>query len=183
LLAELDAYNCAQTKSGYNDAMKSFDDASGLSAHPRAATDFTAAHPTEKTPPATKPALSTLVGRALRLRCPACGRGRLFRKGLLMHPQCLSCGFRFEREPGYWLGSIYVNYGLTALIVTVGYFALFFSELLEPNHILWLLTAFCVLFPLWFFRYARAIWVAVDLYFDPAQADEFAPQNSAPDRE
>jgi uncharacterized protein (DUF983 family) len=183
LLVELEPYNGAHTESGYNDAMKSFDDASGLAAHPTAATDSAAAHRAEEIPPAAKPALSTLVGRALRLRCPACGRGRLFRKELLMHPRCQGCGFRFEREPGYWLGSIYVNYGLTALIVTVAYFALFFSELFESNHILWLLTAFCVLFPLWFFRYARAIWVAVDLYIDPAQPDEFAPEKSAAEQE
>ena len=28
-------------------------------------------------------------------------------------------------------------------------------------------TAFCVLFPLWFFRYARSLWLGFDYYFDP----------------
>jgi uncharacterized protein (DUF983 family) len=143
--------------------MKSFDDASGSST--------------------TKTSLGTLIGRALWLRCPVCGGGRLFRRGLLMHSRCTNCGLRFEREPGYWLGSIYVNYGLTALIVTFSYFALYFSEALEPTQILWLLTAFCVLFPLWFFRYARAIWMAFDLYFDPAEPDEFKSQNGTAERQ
>ena len=74
-----------------------------------------------------------------------------------------------------------MNYGLTALIVTSGYFAIFFSDLLTPQHTLFLLTAFCLLFPLWFFRYARAIWLALDLYFDPPRSDEFAPQRGEPD--
>jgi hypothetical protein len=27
--------------------------------------------------------------------------------------------------------------------------------------------AFCLLFPLWFFRYARSLWLGLDYYFDP----------------
>jgi hypothetical protein len=33
---------------------------------------------------------------------------------------------------------------------------------------LWPLAAFCVFFPLWFFRYARSLWLAFDEYFDPS---------------
>jgi hypothetical protein len=72
-----------------------------------------------------------------------------------------------------------VNYGLTALLVTAGYFAMFFSEVVSPTAALWSSTAFCVLFPLWFFRYARAIWIAFDVYFDPPPAKEFeTPSNN-----
>ena len=38
-----------------------------------------------------------------------------------MHERCPHCGVKFEREPGFFLGSIYINYGLTALIVAVAY--------------------------------------------------------------
>ncbi len=102
-----------------------------------------------------------------------CGKGRLFIGWLRMPPRCSECGFHFERSPGYWLGSIYVNYGLTALIVTGSYFALFFSEAVFADGHTLILTAFCFLFPLWFFRFARAIWIAFDVYFDPPQASEF----------
>ena len=115
---------------------------------------------------------SALLWRAVRLRCPVCGEGKLFRGWFRTHPQCQRCGFRFERSPGYWLGSIFVNYGLTALIVTIGFFALFFSEALPQEWIMRLLLAFCVLFPLWFFRYARSIWIGIDIYFDPEPAAE-----------
>ena len=63
----------------------------------------------------------TFLSRALRLRCPICGRGKLFRWWLLMHERCPNCGVKFEREPGFFLGSIYINYGLTALIVAIAY--------------------------------------------------------------
>ena len=37
--------------------------------------------------------------------------------------------------------------------------------------LLWPLAAFSVLFPLWFFRYARSLWVGFDQYFDPQVAE------------
>jgi hypothetical protein len=100
-----------------------------------------------------------------------------------MHPRCRACGFRFERGPGYWLGSIYVNYGLTALMVTAGYLGLFFSEAIESTALLWLCVGFCFLFPLWFFRYARAVWAAADSYFDPPRDEEFDLAASTPSDE
>src|SRR4051794_15743536 len=106
---------------------------------------------------------TTIVGRALRLRCPRCGQGKLFSGWFTMPSECSSCGLIFQREPGFFLGSIYVNYGLTAVIVTAGYFIGFFSGV-DSRVLLWTLTAFCVLFPMWFFRYARSLWLAFDQY-------------------
>ena len=84
-----------------------------------------------------------------------------------MRPRCQDCGLDFRQEAGFYLGSIYFNYGLTALIVTVAYFTLYFAADLPGPAILIGLTAFCVLFPLWFFRYARSLWLGFDQYFDP----------------
>ncbi len=85
-----------------------------------------------------------------------------------MLPCCDECQLDFRREPGFYLGSIYINYGLTALITTAAYFTLFFTQAISDRATLWSLTAFCVLFPLWFFRYARALWLAFDEFYDPA---------------
>lgn len=108
-----------------------------------------------------------LTRRALRLRCPICGEGRLFAGWFRMHEHCAHCGFRFQREPGYFLGSIYFNYGVTSLVVVAVFFGLFLGFDVSPETLLWPLTAFCLLFPLWFFRYARALWLAMDASFDP----------------
>ena len=92
-----------------------------------------------------------------------------------MFDECDACGLLFAREPGYFLGSIYVNYGVTALVVTVAYLvgALVFD--IDPQWLLVGLTAYCILFPLWFFRYARSIWMGFDEWVDsrnlsPAEA-------------
>ena len=73
---------------------------------------------------------------------------------------------KFQREPGFFLGSIYFNYGLTALVVTIAYFVGFFAFEFSPDVLLWSLTAYCVLFPLWFFRYARSLWLGFDEWID-----------------
>jgi uncharacterized protein (DUF983 family) len=110
----------------------------------------------------------SVMSRAWRLRCPRCGQGRLFRNWITMYPRCASCGLQYEREPGYFLGSIYVNYGLTALLVTIGYLGLLFSQVVSPEAALWIVAGFAVLFPLWFFRYARSVWMGFDQFWDPA---------------
>jgi uncharacterized protein DUF983 len=88
-----------------------------------------------------------------------------------MNDACDQCGTRFDRGSGFYLGSIYINYGLTAFVVTVGYLAMFFADSPSPGARLAILGAFCLLFPLWFFRYARSLWLAMDVYFDPKQTD------------
>jgi uncharacterized protein (DUF983 family) len=109
----------------------------------------------------------TVLGRGLRLLCPKCGGAPIFRGWFAMHDRCLKCGRRFNRAPGYLLGSIYVNYGVTALLVVVTYFSLYFGEVLDGKQLLIVLTAFSVVFPLWFFRYARSLWIAFDERWDP----------------
>ncbi len=109
----------------------------------------------------------TLVWRSLRLRCPLCGRGKLFAGPFRMHTHCSECGAKFEREAGFFLGSIYFNYGLTALIVAVAYPMLLFSKTASERTLLWSALAFTLLFPMWFFRYARALWLGFDQFMDP----------------
>lgn len=93
-----------------------------------------------------------------------------------MNDPCPECGRKFDRAPGYLLGAIYFNYGVTALLVVVCYFSLFLTGTLTGKQLLWTLTAFSVLFPLWFFRYARGLWIAFDERWDPWPNEEEARQ-------
>jgi uncharacterized protein (DUF983 family) len=119
-----------------------------------------------------RPGQMQLMVRALRLRCPACGQSKMFRGLFAMDEACPNCGRSFRRGPGYLLGSIYFNYGLTALLITALFFAGFFSDAFSSNQLLVALTVFAVLFPIWFFRYARALWIAFDESWDPWPNDE-----------
>jgi len=109
----------------------------------------------------------TLLRRALLLRCPHCGKGRLFDGILRMRSHCSECGLKFEREPGFFLGSIYFNYGLTALLVVILYPILLFNRVLPESRLLLLAFVFVVVFPIVFFRYARSLWLGFDQWYDP----------------
>lgn len=105
--------------------------------------------------------------RSARLRCPICGRGKLFRHWFRMEERCGSCGAVFEREAGFFLGSIYFNYGLTALITAIAYPVLQFNRIGTGNKLMLGTVAFAILFPIWFFRYARSLWLGFDHFVDP----------------
>lgn len=83
-----------------------------------------------------------------------------------MHERCAGCGLKYEREPGYFLGSIYINYGITAFLVSVTWVTLRFAYGFESRWMLGAMLGFCVVFQTWFFRYARALWLAMDCQFD-----------------
>jgi len=64
-------------------------------------------------------------------------------------------------------------------VITIGaYFGLYLFAPLPRQPRLFVRAGFCVIFPLWFFRYARAVWIAFDERFDPrpneAEAEELA---------
>ena len=123
-------------------------------------------------PPRQLPTLGVLLFRGLRLRCPRCGQGPIFCGWFKMNDECPACGRRFNRDAGYLLGSIYFNYGVTASLVVIAYFTMFFGDLLTDRQRLFVLSAFAVIFPMWFFRYARALWISFDEHWDPWPNEE-----------
>ena len=113
----------------------------------------------------------TIYFRSLRLRCPACGKTKLFRGLFRMNPSCRHCQITFEREPGFFLGAIYFNYGLTAVLALMGFLVLTLTRWLPRTQTLWVTLAFTVIFPIWFFRYARSLWLGFDHFWDPRSAN------------
>jgi uncharacterized protein (DUF983 family) len=114
-----------------------------------------------------RPEYETLMVRALKLECPRCGKGKLFRRFFSMYERCSSCGLKFERAPGYYLGSSYVNYGLTAIALLIAYSILHYKLGYTNQQLAGPLAGFCVVFPLLAFRHARALWLAMDCRWDP----------------
>ena len=110
-----------------------------------------------------------LVWRALQLRCPVCGQGKLFRGPVAMFECCPECGIKIEREPGFFLGAIYFNYGLTAVLTLISYAILRFSTEMSSKQVLATTLAISVVFPIWFHRYARSLWAGFDQWHDPRE--------------
>ena len=120
----------------------------------------------------SNPSFGTSLVRAMRLHCPRRGEGKLFENWFRMHANCPGCGLQYERAPGYFLGSAYINYGMTAWWITILYVTLHFGFQIENRWLIGPLLLFCVGFPLFFFRYARALWLAMDTFFDVTGSGE-----------
>jgi uncharacterized protein (DUF983 family) len=113
-----------------------------------------------------KPSPFSLAGRIARLSCPACGRGRIFRRFFLRAERCAGCRRPFEREEGYWVGGsevhMFASFGLSVLLCVP------FLVLLEPTPLLYTgVLVGHVLISLLIFRYSRALFLAIDYYLDP----------------
>ncbi|MFQ5732994.1 MAG: DUF983 domain-containing protein [Planctomycetaceae bacterium] len=111
--------------------------------------------------------IGVVLKRVIRLRCPRCGGGKQFLGYFAMHAKCSQCRLTYERAPGYFLGSAYINYGLTTLLSTIAYVVMAFGLGWSNGELVVPLLAFVVLFPLAFFRYSRSLWLGIDCWFDP----------------
>ncbi len=105
--------------------------------------------------------LLDILLRGLRLRCPCCGHGPLFKSAFRMHDRCSACDEKFEREPGQWFGAIYINLGLTEALVVTGILLThtFMALTVIQQLAIWLPVA--ALAPLVFFRYAKGLWTSI----------------------
>ena len=84
-----------------------------------------------------------------------------------MYTHCPNCGLLFNREQGFFLGALYIAYGLgipillaCMLAVSLLFHRPFFDSFWEA------LVPF-VPITLWIFRYSRVIWMHIVQHLDP----------------
>lgn len=111
-----------------------------------------------------------LLWRGLLLRCPRCGRGKLFRRGYAMHPACAVCGWVFEREEGYWTGAMAVNLLAAELVVILAVVPVCVWVLMNdipmvPVIVVGMLGT--MVLPLLFFRHSKSLWMSIDFMLHP----------------
>ena len=133
------------------------------------------AQATENSPPSAW----RCIRRALELRCPECGVSPVFvplRKVRSLFDWftpldgCPRCGYAYEREHGYFLLAVWgLNYGLVAgLFLLLG---LYIQGRYNPGvwSPMWLWLAPMPVASFLFARHAKALFLAMDHYFDPHQ--------------
>jgi uncharacterized protein (DUF983 family) len=99
-----------------------------------------------------------VILRGLRLRCPVCGQGKLFRTYFRMYDNCSCCGVGFAREHGQWVGSLDINTFLVAFILMVG--VAFGPDWSLPVSLA-VYGGAAILVPLATFRFSRGVWTAI----------------------
>ncbi|MGI9104030.1 MAG: hypothetical protein ACR2IF_16435 [Terriglobales bacterium] len=84
-----------------------------------------------------------------------------------MYVECPICDLRYSREPGYFLGAMYISYGLALPIM--GGFALLFWWLTEWKWYWLLLAGFLAMLPLapLTTTFSRVLWIYLDRTVDP----------------
>jgi uncharacterized protein (DUF983 family) len=103
--------------------------------------------------------------------CPRCRSGKIFKRSLWLFPsmyeRCLFCDLKFEREDGYFLGAMYIGYGLAlvtiAVLATLIWFFLRWSLI---NAVIGGLILFLPLTP-FLTVMARVLWIYLDQTIDP----------------
>ncbi|HKV54994.1 MAG TPA: DUF983 domain-containing protein, partial [Candidatus Binataceae bacterium] len=117
------------------------------------------------------PAISgwALVIRALGLRCPRCGRGRIFGSHFRMNDNCFECGATFWKNDGEWLGPAVADYTMATAAGLVAWAVL---VLLGASSTLQLVLAglATVVIALAFSRFTRSFWTML-LYISGDMAD------------
>jgi uncharacterized protein (DUF983 family) len=101
------------------------------------------------------------------LRCPRCHHGKVFKGLVAMNRHCPVCGLVYEREPGYFLGAMYVSYAFASVIIGLALLLLYqifptWSDLAVYGGALVVLIPFVP----YIFRYSRVIWMTFDRSID-----------------
>ena len=103
----------------------------------------------------------------LRLRCPRCLEGKVWRRFLSMNIACPVCGLVFEREPGYFTGAMVVSYAIAVPALGAIVIGLMTIGGLDAVPALVIGdVAYLALVP-FIFRYSRVVWLHFDWGLDP----------------
>lgn len=104
-------------------------------------------------------------------KCPHCKEGKIFKKSRNtfrlklpeMNESCPVCQHKFEREPGFFLGAMYVSYalGVFQAMVTFG-----ITFLVTDNYVLWIVFPLIALFAfsIFNFKWGRITWIHLFRY-------------------
>jgi len=87
-----------------------------------------------------------------------------------MHDRCPTCGLLFNREPGYFLGAMYISYGLgIGAIVVLGALLWIVTRWRIDKVTLWAILLFLPFVPMLTFL-SRVLWIYLDQAIDPEPA-------------
>jgi uncharacterized protein (DUF983 family) len=112
--------------------------------------------------------MSHAIAHILNNDCPHCLEGKVFKEKNIffnigfpkMNEYCSHCHFKFEKEPGYFFGAMYVNYGLTVAQGIATYFiAQFFFKEAFDLRIIPVIAVVIVALSSFNIRFSRLLWI------------------------
>lgn len=111
-----------------------------------------------------------IVARGLTNRCPNCGGRTLFQSGSLfaINPSCPRCGLRIERDEGFFLGSMSLNYGVTLAGFLTPVMLLAYKGVIGTTTAIVLAGIGAIAVPALLYRSSRSWWLMNYYVFLPA---------------
>ncbi len=108
----------------------------------------------------------SIIARGLAHRCPNCGGRTLFKAGTLfeLDAGCAACGLKFEKDEGFYLGAMSLNYGVTLAVFLMPVVLLWYGGVLSGRWAVGLAVAGSILGPLLLYRSSRS-WQLMLYYF------------------
>ena len=103
----------------------------------------------------------------LGCKCPKCQKGDMFQRkdsfvslGIpKMHQRCPNCGYKFERETGFFFGAMFVSYGLAAAQMIATFVIFWYFIGLSPLNVFLIVVFMAALLSTLNFKWSRAIWL------------------------
>lgn len=127
--------------------------------------------------PSTNQYVSSKGMAMLQCKCARCQTGNMFKapatnlkRFMEMNEVCENCGLRFEIEPGFFWGAMYVSYALTTalMLISCGTLLLVFNDPDFWVYVATIIVAVVVTLP-WVFRYSRMLMLHL---FSPVRFDK-----------
>jgi len=107
-----------------------------------------------------------------RQRCPRCRLGGIFRGSIFrgfpkMQERCPVCDLKFAREAGYFVGAMYISYGIALLIIALIAGLLWAATgWWITKDVIWAVILFLPFAPT-ITLFARVLWIYLDQTLDP----------------
>lgn len=110
----------------------------------------------------------------MRRRCPRCGADGIFAGFFDLHERCPTCGVKFEREPGYWVGSMIivttVTFGLFLILLVGGILVTW--PAVPWNRLLAITIGANLIIPALAYPRSKTLWSALEMSWHPLEPAE-----------
>jgi uncharacterized protein (DUF983 family) len=125
-----------------------------------------------------------MLWRGATRRCARCGSGGLFHRWFTMVERCPRCGYRFEREEGFFLGAYVINLaiglGMCIAGIVVGF------ALIRPVPSAGAIatgTAIAAgVAPIVAYPFTKTVWTAIDMIMRSGMGESYAGDGEQPFR-
>lgn len=107
-----------------------------------------------------------IITRGLGNRCPNCGGKTLFKAGKVfeLDRSCRQCGLKLEKDEGFFLGAMAINYGVTCVGLLTPVAILWYLGVVPGKVAIGLALGLALLAPLALYRSSRS-WQLMLYYF------------------